>query len=44
MGIDNEENNFTTQSIKHTIINANTSFVDTFNSNGHLTLYVRENE
>ena len=44
MFIDNEENNFTTQSIKHTINNSNTSFVDTFNSNGHLTLYVRENE
>ena len=44
MFIDNEENNFTTQTLKYTLTNSKTSFIDMFSSNGHLTLMVREAE
>ena len=44
MYIDNEEDNFTTQTVKHTIKKAKRSFLDTFTSNGHFTLIIREEE
>ena len=41
--IDNKNNGYVAQSYGHTTPNANSSFIETYNSNGHLTLYIKEN-
>lgn len=41
--IDNKNNGYVAQSYWHTTPNANSSFIETYNSNGHLTLYIKEN-